>query len=58
MTVRETVGLGPRARPRTAVANLVELRRGHLTYRQLSERLDMGWTRSLRLFYMGYAVMA
>jgi 2-polyprenyl-6-hydroxyphenyl methylase / 3-demethylubiquinone-9 3-methyltransferase len=58
MTVRETVGLGPRARPRTAAASLVELRRGRLTYRQLSERLDMGWTRSLRLFYMGYAVKA
>jgi 2-polyprenyl-6-hydroxyphenyl methylase/3-demethylubiquinone-9 3-methyltransferase len=56
LTVQESVGLGPRAKPWTAVAGLVRLRRGHLTYRQVSERLDMGRTRYKGLFYMGHAL--
>jgi 2-polyprenyl-6-hydroxyphenyl methylase/3-demethylubiquinone-9 3-methyltransferase len=56
MTVEEVVGLGPRAPIRTALAAYVRLRRGKLTYRQVSERLDMGRTRSSAFFYMGYAI--
>jgi 2-polyprenyl-6-hydroxyphenyl methylase / 3-demethylubiquinone-9 3-methyltransferase len=56
MIVEEVVGLGPRAPIRTAVAAYVRLRRGRLTYRQVSERLDMGRTRSSAFFYMGYAI--
>jgi 2-polyprenyl-6-hydroxyphenyl methylase / 3-demethylubiquinone-9 3-methyltransferase len=56
MTVEEVVGLGPRAPIRTAVAAYVRLRRGKLTYRQVSERLDMGRTRHSTFFYMGYAI--
>jgi 2-polyprenyl-6-hydroxyphenyl methylase/3-demethylubiquinone-9 3-methyltransferase len=56
MTVQEVVGLGPRAPIRTALAAYVGLRRGKLTYRQVSERLDMGRTRSSAFFYMGYAI--
>jgi len=56
MTVEEVVGLGPRASIRTALATYAGLRRGTLTYRQVSERMDMGRTRSSALFYMGYAV--
>ena len=37
-------------------AAYVGLRRGRLTYRQVSERLDMGRTRSSAFFYMGYAI--
>jgi 2-polyprenyl-6-hydroxyphenyl methylase/3-demethylubiquinone-9 3-methyltransferase len=56
MTVEEVVGLGPRAPIRTALAAYAGLRRGKLTYRQVSERLDMGRTRSSAFFYMGYAI--
>jgi 2-polyprenyl-6-hydroxyphenyl methylase / 3-demethylubiquinone-9 3-methyltransferase len=56
MTLEEVVGLGPRAPIRTALAAYVGLRRGKLTYRQVSERLDMGRTRSSGFFYMGYAI--
>lgn len=56
MTVEEVVGLGPRAPIRTAVAAYVRLRMGKLTYRQVSERLDMGQTRHAAFFYMGYAI--
>jgi hypothetical protein len=56
LTVQELVGLGPRAKPRTAVAGLVPLRRGRLAHRQVSERLDMGRTRYKGLFYMGHAL--
>jgi 2-polyprenyl-6-hydroxyphenyl methylase / 3-demethylubiquinone-9 3-methyltransferase len=54
--VQELVGLGPRAKARTTVAAVVGLRRRRLNYRQVSELLDMGRTRSMRLFYMGYAI--
>jgi 2-polyprenyl-6-hydroxyphenyl methylase/3-demethylubiquinone-9 3-methyltransferase len=56
LTVEEVVGLGPRAPIRTALAAYVGLRRGRLTYRQVSERLVMGRTRSSAFFYMGYAI--
>jgi 2-polyprenyl-6-hydroxyphenyl methylase/3-demethylubiquinone-9 3-methyltransferase len=56
MTVEEVVGLGPRAPIRAALAAYVGLRRGKLTYRQVSELLDMGRTRSSAFFYMGYAI--
>jgi 2-polyprenyl-6-hydroxyphenyl methylase / 3-demethylubiquinone-9 3-methyltransferase len=56
LMIQEAVGLGPRANPGTLAASLVRLRRGHLTYRQASDRVDMGRTRSTRLFYMGYAL--
>jgi 2-polyprenyl-6-hydroxyphenyl methylase/3-demethylubiquinone-9 3-methyltransferase len=35
---------------------LLRLRRGRLTYRQVSERLDMGQTRNRSLFTMGFAL--
>jgi 2-polyprenyl-6-hydroxyphenyl methylase / 3-demethylubiquinone-9 3-methyltransferase len=54
--VREIVGLGPRARTRTLLAAARNLRRGDANFRAASERVDMGQTRSTRLFYMGYAV--
>jgi 2-polyprenyl-6-hydroxyphenyl methylase/3-demethylubiquinone-9 3-methyltransferase len=56
LTVEEVVGLGPRAPIRTVVAAYVRLRRGKLTYRQVSDRLDMGRTRHSAFFYMGYAI--
>jgi hypothetical protein len=56
LTVQESVGLGPRAKPRTAVAGLVRLRRGRLAYRQVGERLDMRRTRYKGLFYLGHAL--
>jgi 2-polyprenyl-6-hydroxyphenyl methylase/3-demethylubiquinone-9 3-methyltransferase len=56
MDVQETVGLGPRAGWATLGASLMRLRRGRLTYRQVSERFDMGQTRSRSLFVMGFAL--
>ena len=56
MVVRETVGLGPRAGWATIGASLFRLRRGRLTYRQVSERFDMGQTRNRSLFTMGFAL--
>lgn len=46
----------PRAKAGTTVAAVIGLRRRRLTYRQVSELLDMGRTSSTRLFYMGYAI--
>jgi 2-polyprenyl-6-hydroxyphenyl methylase/3-demethylubiquinone-9 3-methyltransferase len=56
LSVEEIVGLGPRAGIRTAIVAYLGLRRGKLTYRQVSERLDMGRTGHSAFFYMGYAI--
>jgi 2-polyprenyl-6-hydroxyphenyl methylase / 3-demethylubiquinone-9 3-methyltransferase len=56
MTVEETVGLGPRAGIRATLASLIGVRRGRLSYRRASERLDMGQTHFAGLSYMGFAV--
>jgi 2-polyprenyl-6-hydroxyphenyl methylase / 3-demethylubiquinone-9 3-methyltransferase len=56
LQVHEIVGLGPRAGAWTVLTALRDLRRDRLSYLQVSERLDMGRTRSTRFFYMGYAV--
>jgi 2-polyprenyl-6-hydroxyphenyl methylase/3-demethylubiquinone-9 3-methyltransferase len=56
MAIQEIVGLGPRVGLPTRVASLIRLRRGRLTYRQVSERFDMGQTRSRSLFSMGFAL--
>ena len=56
MVVQETVGLGPRAGWATIGASLLRLRRGRLTYRQVSESFDMGQTRNRSLFTMGFAL--
>jgi 2-polyprenyl-6-hydroxyphenyl methylase/3-demethylubiquinone-9 3-methyltransferase len=56
MVVQETVGLGPRAGWATLGASLMRLRLGRLTYRQVSERFDMGQTPSRSLFAMGFAL--
>jgi 2-polyprenyl-6-hydroxyphenyl methylase / 3-demethylubiquinone-9 3-methyltransferase len=58
LTVQETVGLAPGASLGTALAAVVGLRRGRLSYRELSERLAMGRSRYEGFFYMGYAVRA
>jgi 2-polyprenyl-6-hydroxyphenyl methylase/3-demethylubiquinone-9 3-methyltransferase len=55
LTMQETVGLGPRAKPWTVVAGILQLRRGRLSYRQLSERLEFGPVRPKSLSYMGFA---
>ena len=56
MDVAELVGLAPRAGMPTIVRSLSQVRRGRITYGELSRRLDFGEVRSLRLSYMGYAV--
>jgi 2-polyprenyl-6-hydroxyphenyl methylase / 3-demethylubiquinone-9 3-methyltransferase len=55
LTMQETVGLGPRAKPWTVAGSIVQLRRGRLSYRQLSERLEFGRVRFKSLSYMGFA---
>ena len=52
----ETVGLGPRAMPWTAVAGFIQLRRGKINYRQLGDRLRFGQIRAKSGSYMGYAI--
>lgn len=56
LVVQEVVGLGPRAGIATLLGSLVRLRRGRLSYRRVSERFDMGQTRSRALFSMGFAI--
>ena len=56
LRVQQIVGLGPRAAPWTAVAAFVQVRRGRMTYRRASERLNMGRFRSTAIQYMGYAL--
>lgn len=56
MIVEEVVGLGPRAPLATVASSYVRLRRGRLSYRQVSERLDMGRTRRRTFSFMGYAI--
>lgn len=58
MTVQETVGLGPRVGIQPALASPIGLRRRTLSYRQVSERLDMGQTHFAGFFYMGFALKA
>ena len=56
LTMQETVGLGPRAKPWTVAAGILQLRRGRLSYRQLSERLEFDRVRPKSLSYMGFAL--
>jgi 2-polyprenyl-6-hydroxyphenyl methylase/3-demethylubiquinone-9 3-methyltransferase len=56
MAVQETVGLGPRAGLVTMATGLIRLRRGGLSYRQVSEAFDMGQVRNRSLFSMGFAL--
>jgi 2-polyprenyl-6-hydroxyphenyl methylase/3-demethylubiquinone-9 3-methyltransferase len=55
LTLQETVGLGPRAKPWTVAASILQLRRGRLSYRQLSDRLQFDRVRLQSLSYMGFA---
>ena len=57
LDVRETVGLGARAKNPVAVLHgVLKARRGRLSYGQLSRVLDIGQTRSRAVSYMGYAI--
>jgi 2-polyprenyl-6-hydroxyphenyl methylase/3-demethylubiquinone-9 3-methyltransferase len=56
LQTREIVGLGPRALPWAALATFVQIRRGTITYRQASERLNIGRFPSKAMQYMGYAL--
>ena len=53
--VGEIVGLGPRSNPFSIVWDLVKMRRGNLTYAQLSTRMNMGKVKSKSISYMGFA---
>lgn len=56
MEVAEIVGLAPRAGAVRILRGLALVRRGRITYGELSRRLEFGEVRSLGVSYMGYAV--
>lgn len=56
MEVAEIVGLAPRAGVVRILRGLAQVRRGRITYGELSRRLEFGEVRSLGVSYMGYAV--
>ncbi len=51
----EVVGLGFRENPVSLVADLVRLKRGRISYLELSNRLNAGQVSSKAMSYMGYA---
>lgn len=53
---QQVVGLGPRAAPWATLATFAQVRRGKVTYRQASERLNFGRFPSEAIQYMGYAL--
>lgn len=53
--VVEIVGLGPRSRNPLRLLDLVQARRGRLSYGELSRRLDFGRMRNTSISYMGFA---
>ena len=58
LTMRETVGLAPRAAPWTVARGLLQLRRGRISYRRASELLDFDRVGCTSLGYMGFAEKA
>ncbi|WP_400997620.1 bifunctional 2-polyprenyl-6-hydroxyphenol methylase/3-demethylubiquinol 3-O-methyltransferase UbiG [Agromyces sp. GXQ0307] len=56
LAVVETVGLAPRAGLAAMVRDLLRVRRGRMTYGELSRRMDFGEVDDLRVSYLGYAV--
>ncbi len=54
----ETVGLGPRAGLPAVLGGFLAARRGHITYGELSRRLDIGRVRGTAVSYMGFAAKA
>lgn len=52
----ETIGLAPRAGVFAILAGLRGVRRGRISYGELSRRLDFGRVESQELSYMGFAV--
>ena len=56
LSVRETVGLGPRVRnPAAILLGLIGVKRRRLSYGELSRRLNYGKVTSTSVSYMGYA---
>jgi 2-polyprenyl-6-hydroxyphenyl methylase/3-demethylubiquinone-9 3-methyltransferase len=53
--LNEIVGLGPRTNKLRALGNFAQLRRGRLTYGELSRRLDVGQVKGPGVSYMGFA---
>lgn len=52
----ETTGLAPRAGVLAILAGLRDVRRGRISYGELSRRLDFGRVESQALSYMGFAI--
>lgn len=53
---RETVGINPQGNPLAAVRALWQLKRGALTYADLTARLPMAVSRRTPILYAGYAI--
>ena len=56
LSVREVVGLGPRASKPSVLLNFIRANRGKITYGEFSRRLNVGKVKRLGVSYMGYAV--
>jgi 2-polyprenyl-6-hydroxyphenyl methylase/3-demethylubiquinone-9 3-methyltransferase len=54
----EVTGLGTRARPLASLRAYLAVRRGRISYGELSRRLDVGQVASTAISYMGFAVKA
>ncbi len=55
LTLGETAGLGPRAKPGTVLRSYLSARRGRISYGELSRRLDVGQVTSTAVSYLGFA---
>jgi 2-polyprenyl-6-hydroxyphenyl methylase/3-demethylubiquinone-9 3-methyltransferase len=51
----DIVGLGPRTKPASLLVGYLKLKRGRLSYGQMSRILQLGPTKSTSMSYMGYA---
>ena len=58
LKIGEVTGLGPRASVPAILGGLVAMRRGRISYGELSRRLDVGRVTSTAISYMGYATRA
>ena len=55
LALGEITGLGARAGPLAALRGFISARRGHITYGELSRRLDVGQVSTTAVSYMGFA---
>jgi 2-polyprenyl-6-hydroxyphenyl methylase/3-demethylubiquinone-9 3-methyltransferase len=58
LSLKEVVGLGPRASMASLLRYYVQQRRGRITFGELSRRMNVGQVDRTDISYMGYATKA